>query len=584
VAELYFQATTEDGKSQRWLLDDDFFTIGRGDGTKTQNRLSVCGDPMLSRQHFEVRLKENSIVVKRNPKARNPLFFKGKQEDEFEVQSGQSFVTGKTRFGLFRSRSPSEEPFTEYTMFRNQLQEVQQENSSASFRTLLALLPKLRGANSDTALHRALEVLSALLPQANELKVLSQGEPPIPVIEWCKTSGAPTTPASRRLVSSALSQQATVAHVWALESESELQATAHAQADWAVASPVIISDDEKYCLYAVGSSAVALTDTQVREQKQSLDELAALLDIVAETLGHHLTTERMNRFEGQVGQFFSPGLRERLSDKEFSQVLEPRLREVTVMFFDLRGFSKATESAEDENLDKILSHHKILTRVMTEVTEAVFRQGGLVIDYQGDAVLACWGALSEKAEATNAAEAAKDICRVIRQLEVPFGGQPLSCGIGMAKGRAVAGQIGAKEQIKFGILGKVVNLASRLEGLTKYFGVPILCNQAFREELTPVQLCRYVGRVRPAGLTEEHDIHELVVPEEFGGSGLSPEQADAFDQITQTLVRGDLYAAKASLIGGQQDPVCAFLLKEVARLEREGACSEWRGVIEFSKK
>ena len=584
MADLYFQARTEDGRAQRWLLDDQLFTVGRGDGTKTQNRLSVSGDPMLSRQHFELRIRLNSVVVKRNPKARNPLFFKGKQEDEFELQSGQSFVTGKTRFGLSLSRSPSEEPFTEYTMLRNQLHEVQQENSAASFRTLLALLPKLRGANSDTALQRALEVLSALLPQAAELKVLSQGAPPVPVIEWCKIAGAPATPASRRLVSSALDQQATVAHVWALESESEIQATAHAQADWAVASPVVISEDEKYCLYAVGSSAVALTDTQVREQKESLDELAALLDIVAETLGHHLTTERMNRFEGQVGQFFSPGLRERLSDKEFTQVLEPRLRNVTVMFFDLRGFSKATESAEDETLDKILSHHKVLTRVMTEVTEAVFRQGGLVIDYQGDAVLACWGALSEKAEATNAAEAAKDICRVIRELEVPFGGQPLSCGIGMAKGRAVAGQIGAKKQIKFGVLGKVVNLASRLEGLTKYFGVPVLCNQAFRDELSSEQLCRYVGRVRPAGLTEEHDIHELVVAEEFGGSGLDARRAAKYDRITHTLVEGDLETARASLSEETHDPICAFLLDEIARIKTDDDRSDWTGVIEFSKK
>jgi adenylate cyclase len=584
MSEIYFQARTEDGKSQRWVLDDDHFMVGRGDGTKSQNRLSVSGDPMLSRQHFQLQRRDNSVIVKRHPKARNPLFFKGKQQDEFELKSGQAFVTGKTRFGLYLARTPSQEPITEYTMLRTQLQEVQQENSAASFHTLLSLLPKLRGANSDTALQRTLEVLSALLPQAAELKVLRQGDPPEPVIEWCKVAGIPATPASRRLVSSALTQQATVAHVWALESESELQATAHAQADWAVASPVNISVDEKYCLYAVGSSAVALTDTQVRDQKKNLDELAALLDIVAETLGHHLTTERMNRFEGQVGQFFSPGLRERLSDKEFSQVLEPRLRDVTVMFFDLRGFSKATESAEEENLDKILSHHEVLTRVMTEVTEAVFRQGGLVIDYQGDAVLACWGALSEKAEVTNAAEAAIDICRVIRQLEVPFGGQPLACGIGMAKGRAVAGQIGAKEQIKFGVLGKVVNLASRLEGLTKPFGVPILVNQAFRDELAATQTCRYVGRVKPAGLTQEHDIHELVVSQEFGGSGLSPQQADEFDKITQRLVEGHLDAAKDSLSNGTQDPVSTFLLEEIERLKSRGDCSNWDGVIEFSKK
>lgn len=583
MAEFYFQAHTECGKTRRWQVEESIYVVGRGDGSSEGNRLTISGDPMLSRQHFEVRKKTDCVVVVRHPKARNPLFFQGRQQDEFELRAGQAFVTGRTRFGLHLSRTPSEQPVTEYTIFRDQLQEVQRENSASSFRTLLTLLPRLRGASSGTALQRALDVLSALLPQAAELKVLRQGPPPVPILEWCKQKDVPPTPASRKLVSSALDQQTTVAHVWALEAESELEATAHAQADWAVATPVTISEDEKYCLYAIGTSAVALTEVQVREQKKALDELAALLDIVAETLGYHLATERMNRFEGQVGQFFSPGLRERLSDKEFSQVLQPRLREVTVLFFDLRGFSKATESAEAETLDKILSHHEVLTRVMTEVTEAVFRQGGLVIDYQGDAVLACWGALSDGAEVANAAEAAKDICRVIRELEVPFGGQALSCGIGIATGRAVAGQIGAKEQIKFGVLGKVVNLASRLEGLTKYFGVPILVNQAFRDQLPADQLCRYVGRVRPAGLTQVQDIHELIVCKESGGSGLNPDQARSFEQIARCIVQGEFATARTALMSRVSDPVSVFLLEEIGSVEARGEV-HWRGVIEFSKK
>ena len=269
-----------------------------------------------------------------------------------------------------------------------------------------------------------------------------------------------------------------------------------------------------------------------------------------------------------------------MTDKEFHEVLKPRLRDVTVLFFDLRGFSKATESAEDETLEKILSHHEVLTRVMTEVTEAVFRQGGLVIDYQGDAVLACWGALSDGPEVQNAALAALDITRIVRRLEVPFGGQPLSCGIGIATGKAVAGQIGAKEQIKFGVLGKVVNLASRLEGLTKYFGVPILVNQKFRDRLPAELLCRYAGRVRPAGLTEIHDIHELVTSREDGGSGLTTESAGSLDQAIRAVVEGGL--AQLQALSVPEDPVCAFLLAELQRVQSSGV--EWTGVIEFSKK
>ena len=580
------QVRPEGHAPQRWAITESSYSVGRHVGQKIEGHFSVSGDPTMSRHHFDIERAPGGLRIRRHHKARNPIFFKGEEKDDFVLIAGDVFITGKTRFTLSDQSPSSYLPTTEYTLLRSQLQELQEENSGTSFRTMLELLPKLReSVGGKSAFQSALEVLDGLLPQAGELKALKVGENIRPVIEICKSDGV-TTPASRGLVTTALEQRATVAHVWALAAETELKATAHARADWAIASPVAINDDESYCLYAMGKSGVALSETEIRKQKRSLDEIAALLDIVAETLKYHLASERMNRFEGQVGQFFSPGLRERLTDRGFHQILEPKLREVTVMFFDLRGFSKATESAEDEALEKILLHHEVLTGVMTEVTEAVFSQGGLVIDYQGDAVMACWGALSEGAEVNSAVTAALAIVEKIHKLELPFGGQKLACGIGLATGKVVAGQIGAREQIKFGVLGKSVNLASRLEGLTKYFGVPILVNQALQEQLDPTVNCRRVGKVRPAGLTEAVCLHEVVLPCELGGSGFPCAAKPDFERSLEHFEAGDLELAVKQWESESlsADPVAKFLVKHSGSVLKRGVPPEWTGAIEFFKK
>ena len=89
---IYFQARTEDGQTQRYLLEEENYLVGRGDGSCADGKLTVAGDPMLSRCHFHLQRKEDSALVKRDPKARNPLFFQGVQQDEFELKSGQALM------------------------------------------------------------------------------------------------------------------------------------------------------------------------------------------------------------------------------------------------------------------------------------------------------------------------------------------------------------------------------------------------------------------------------------------------------------------------------------------------------------
>ncbi len=578
------------GEPQEFRLQDARYLVGRADGSHQKGRLPIEGDPLLSRHHFDIEWKDGRLLVERSQRAKNPIFFQGKESDRFELTPGQVFLSGNTRFKLLLKSSVSDTPPTnEFTLIRTELQTFSRPNTDECFRALVELLPELRNAADEkTAFKGSLKVLKELLPEAAEFSILKVGQETEAVSQVLSAHRQQATPPSNRLLARAFESNGTIAHVWAAQGGQPSLMTEHAQADWAVASPVEVAGQERYAIYVVGTALQAFTATEAQRQKDYLDGMTSLVDIVAETLGHHLAVSHLNRFEGQVTRFFSPVLRGRISGREFSEVLSPCRREVTVLFFDLRGFSRATEIA-DEELDAILGHHELLTEVMTAVTDCVFAQDGVVVDYQGDAVMAVWGALSDGAEADKAVRAARSIVERIYSMDLPFraaGPKALRCGIGLAAGEAIVGQIGAREQIKFGVLGQVVNLASRLEGLTKYFGIPVLMSGQARRSLEGDFLCRRVGLVRPSGVNEACDVHELVLDAECGGSGLSEEEVNSFERAYELFRAGDMTAAYEALLSGSRpsDPVGRFLTRHTLRYLDDGLPAHFDGVLDFQRK
>lgn len=578
-----------DGHIQEFTLEERDYEVGRADGNQTPARFAIEGDPLLSRHHFDIAWSNGTLNVRKAEKAKNPAFFEGVEYQEFSVSPGQSFISGKSRFQLLlKETTGSSLPTTEFTLPRTTIENFRRPNVTECFKAMVELLPELRKSGDRHKTFRsALKVLIELLPDAAEFTVLKLDEEPEVIAQELTRGRSVCTPPSRRLLNRAFDTNGTVTHVWAKgESLAEQSMTVHAQADWAIASPIEVADRERFGLYVVGSARSALSETEAQRQKDYLDGLASLIDIVAETVGHHLAVARLNRFEGQVGRFFSPVLRERIAGDEFAEVLKPRRERVTVMFFDLRGFSKATEEAQD-NLESILSHHAILTEVMTTVTDCVFAEDGVVVDYQGDAVMACWGSLSEGGEASKAVRAARAIVEKIQAMPLPFGESgKMRCGIGLATGDVIAGQVGAREQTKFGVLGPTVNLASRLEGLTKYFKVPILLNSEARGELGESEACRCIGLVRPAGLDEACKLYELMLAPELGGSGLSVEEISAFEQASEHYRRGEMLQAYETLMSGSRatDPVARLLTRHTLQYLDFGTPKGFDGVLEFREK
>lgn len=600
----WLTAVAPDKQVQRWEIPEGELLVGRPEAQEPAGKLTVAGDPTLSRRHFWLARTLTGVRVRRCPEARNPIFFQGKDEADFELTAGQHFVVGSTTF-QFSLNERSLEPPTparEMTLAHANRQGARERQASECLKAMTELLPRLKRATDEQGQWEgALEVLAGVLPRASSVMALrvdrerlENDQPDFYEVMHTYQPfalGRPLPP-SRRLIKIAFTSRETATHLWEDSGGGE-GLTMQAQMTWALAAPV---PDTDYCLYAwggeLGSAAATLA---LGTEDQPGNQERVLVDLVAETLAHYLVLRQMHQLEGQVGQFFSPALRRVLLQRGQDTILQPARRHVTVLFFDLRGFSKATEKADDsaQDLDRMLEYHDALTEVMTMVTGAVFEEEGIVVDYQGDAMLACWGApMACQDHSLRAVRTARTILEKLHGLDVPFGTrapggrrQIMRCGMGIGCGEVVAGQIGARHQIKYGVMGHVVNQASRLEGLTKYIGVPVLMTEDVRLSLAADVLCRRVGRIRPAGMNDAVLLHELVVPPELGGSGLSAEEVLAYETGENHFKEGRFMDALGSLRQVPlEDPVGSFLTRRAYQLMDEGAPETWDGVLEFKAK
>lgn len=207
--------------------------------------------------------------------------------------------------------------------------------------------------------------------------------------------------------------------------------------------------------------------------KKSLDQL----DILKEAIEARISAERS---KANLARYVPPNLVEALAgrDEPFGP---PRLQEVAVLFIDLRGFTAISESMAPIDVLELLRDFQ---RRMTDVT---FRLGGTLDDYIGDAILATFGVSEGNgAHATAALATAREMLTAMEdwnEERSARGEERLGVGIGIHFGVAILGDVGTEQYLDFTVIGDTVNIASRLERLTRSIDTDLVVSEALVERV-----------------------------------------------------------------------------------------------------
>lgn len=230
--------------------------------------------------------------------------------------------------------------------------------------------------------------------------------------------------------------------------------------------------------------------------------LAAMLQITY----RFFVEQRNKRHLSQVfGQYIPPSLVEEIDESGEEISLEGESREMSVLFSDVRGFTTISEGLDATELTRMMNEF------LTPFTSVIQQHRGTIDKYMGDAVMAFWGApLADEEHARHAVLAAFDMVAAVRALDESFqakGWPTIRVGVGIASGEMNVGNMGSEFRIAYTVMGDTVNLGSRLEGLTKQYGVDIIVSDrttmlvpdfAFRE----LDLVRVKGRNEPVAIFE----------------------------------------------------------------------------------
>jgi len=589
MADLIAQGPTPADRWRRPLPLGDAMQLGREAAD-----LTTAWDDRISRVHAELRFQRGRLSVHKHPDARNAIFFRGAPQETFTLKPGQYFVIGRTTFTLVDERVrvsvDAREPMARRTFSAKHLQDLEFRNVRARLEVLSRLPEVISGAGSDTELLvRLANMLLAGIPAANAVAlvhVADQATGPVRILHWDQHlhDGRDFRP-SEKLIREAIHRGESVLHVWS--GGDATQFTARDDIDWAFCTPVEGEACRGWAIYVAGSFASSGDAPSPATGAADLGDDVKFTEIVASTLRSLRELRGLQRRHAGLSQFFSPVVLAALAGEDPDVVLAPRETDVCVLFCDLRGFARASERSADDLLGLL---HRV-SSALGVTTHHILEEGGVVGDFQGDAAMGFWGwPLTPDRPIEQACRAAlairSELELAARSTDDPLSGFRL--GIGIATGRAVAGKIGTVDQVKVTVFGPVVNLASRLEGMTKLLQAPILIDEPTADQLRQstsrdIARCRRLAVVCPLGLDTPLVVSELLPPERAFPL-LSDQQLAEYEAALDAF-RAGAWAEAFRLLHHvpAEDRAKDFLTGYIANHNRTPP-ADWDGVIRLTVK
>jgi adenylate cyclase len=231
--------------------------------------------------------------------------------------------------------------------------------------------------------------------------------------------------------------------------------------------------------------------------------------------------------EVRFSQFFTRELARELAAHK--DLLDGRECDVTILFADVRGFSAHSDRLGPARTVRLVGD------VMGALSECVLEHQGVLVDYIGDELIAMWGAPREQADhARLACRAALDMLGELPALNGRWQADldgPLQLGIGVNSGAAWVGNMGSRQKFKYGPLGPVVNLASRVQGATKYLRSRLLITEHTRQRLGEGFATRRLCRARVVNMASPVTLYELAGDAQPGWDELRAGYEEALAQF-----------------------------------------------------
>ena len=233
--------------------------------------------------------------------------------------------------------------------------------------------------------------------------------------------------------------------------------------------------------------------------------LIFLLFILYMTYGFFIESRSKRILANTFGQYIPPELVDEMVETNADFSLEGESREMTVLFSDVRGFTTISEGLDPKQLTQLMN------ALLTPMTRVIHKNRGTIDKYMGDAIMSFWGApLHDPEHARHALYAAFDMMKELKIMQKEFkekGWPPVNIGVGLNTGTMNVGNMGSEFRVAYTVLGDAVNLGSRLEGLTKNYGVDIIVSGSTKDAVSEfifkeLDLVRVKGKNEPVAIFE----------------------------------------------------------------------------------
>ena len=301
--------------------------------------------------------------------------------------------------------------------------------------------------------------------------------------------------------------------------------------------------------------------------------------------GYFVEARSKRQFTELFGQYVPPELVDEMARDPQKYNMEPRAAELTILFSDVRGFTSISEALKPEELREYINEY------LTDMSGIIrSKHRGTLDKYIGDAIMAFWGAPVEDAQhARNGVLSALDMqreCKVLNDKFAARGWPTIKIGVGVNSGNVRVGDMGSQVRRAYTVMGDAVNVASRLEGRTKGYGVGILVGEATRNLVKDV-VFREVDRIKVKGKDEAVNIYEpLGLEGEVDRKQL--DELKIWAQALRAYRTQQWDQVEVSLLNLQRmNPDCGLYqvyAQKVADKRRQPPPADWDGVTAFDEK